>query len=196
MLARKVGRPNHHRLAYRINGVECKSVNGSVFIPYIIGLLIFLLTLLHLTLGFLGIIFVHDVVAYDRTYTHFSRRFLAALEEPVLVVEGGGARAYHFYARYLCGMIYIFMVDIGFDFPDFIYPVFEHHIFAYSPHKRHAGMGMHIDETGNCHFVCAVHDFTVSGYIPIHTRACRAYSDNPSLVYEHVLALICNGYVL
>ena len=177
-----------HKSRLPINGVN--AIRKLVFIPYIIGLSTHML---HLTLGFRDRFVM--MCADHRTYPHLTL-LSGALKEPVLVVEGGGARAYHFYARYLCGMIYIFMVDIGFDFPDFIYPIFKYHIFAYSPHKRHAGMGMHIDETGNCHFVCAVHDFTVSGYIPIHTRACRAYSDNPSLVYEHVLALICNGYVL
>ena len=72
----------------------------------------------------------------------------------------------------------------------------EKHIFTDAAHERHAGVGMHVYESGDGNLPAAVHHLAVPGYVPLHTRTFRADPHNPSLVYEHIFALISNGDVL
>ena len=172
VLACEVGRPYHHRLANRVYGVEGELVDGSLVQPLVLYFLVLAFALLHLALGLLRVTVVDYVVAHGRAYSHFGCGLLAGLEEPVLVVEGSSAGAYHLYAGDLGAPVNVVVVEAGFDLPDLLDPVLEHHIFSDAAHQSHSGVGMHIDESGNRHLAGAIHHFDVPGQIPIYARTC------------------------
>ena len=107
-----------------------------------------------LALGFLGFgvrpafAFKEDVGNRGED-SHLGRCLAGGGGEPVLVVEDGGACAYHLKACDLGSPVYEVLVKARLYVPDALYPVLEKHVFANAAHKGHCGVGMAVDETGN-----------------------------------------------
>ena len=57
-------------------------------------------------------------------------------------------------------MIYILLIQLLLRLPDLVQPLVEGDILAYSLHKGHAGVCVHVDKAGERSLACTVHDFS------------------------------------
>ena len=174
--------------------MEGELVNASV-LPFACVLLAHPQALLLFPFRFGWVVLVHYLVACRDAQTHLLCGLVSCREEPVVVVESGGAGSYHFYAGDLGCPIDIVVVEIFLGLPYMADPFGEKHILTDAAHQRHCSVGMHIDESRSCYLAAAVHYFDITREFPSGHRAGIFNPAYDSVLDEYVAFPAVETYV-